>query len=391
MRKKIVAICITGLLVLQADRLHAQGAKKIPLLTADSLASGNYKDVLTSFFQLAFDKLTGSQKELRFNSNPYAIMLRGNPELAVDTSYTRLKGWRNLNFGFGLKLDTNYHFNGFSSGVSYALINKRDYSVYHEFINAVLASNGEYAILQTQISIATHSFQNNTAFQDKFRDETHKMLSNSGLTYDKLSPDVRQIVDSIITSNHLKGIASALKNNSKLNVYNLAFKNYDSVKKYFQNRLLWTVSVNDTTYKDQFMFSNVLLSTRVLKGIVNPNRRSNLEIDFSASLNFLDDTARKGRDLKRNVLRVEPGLNWVLKEKANQQSLVEFKISGEYRHISGTLYKNESRNQFTFNGSFRIRIIQDIWIPLDFKYDPKKGNVFGFLSVKANFNGLKKS
>lgn len=390
MRKIFAVLCITGLLVFQADRLHAQVGKKIPLLTADSLASGNYKDVLTSFFQLAFDKLTGPQKELRFSSNPYAIMLRNNPDLAVDTSYKKLKGWRNLNFGFGIKLDTSYKFNGFSSGISYALINKRDNSVYHEFINAVLASNGEFATLQTLISQVTRSIDD-AAFKNKFRDETHKLLSKSGITYDKLSPEVKQIVDTLIANHQLKGVAAALKNNNKQNLYNLAFTNYDSVKKSFQNRLLWTVGINDTTYKDQFMFTNVLLYTRLVKGVVNPNRRSNLEIDVNASLNFLDDTARAGRDLKRNLLRIEPGVNWVLKERDGQQSIIEFKINGSFRHISGSLYQNEKRDQFLFNGSFRLRIIQDIWIPLDFTYDPKNGKVFGFLSVKANFNGLKKS
>ena len=30
-----------------------------PILTANELASGNYKDILTSFFQLGFDNLIG--------------------------------------------------------------------------------------------------------------------------------------------------------------------------------------------------------------------------------------------------------------------------------------------------------------------------------------------
>jgi hypothetical protein len=54
----------------------AQKSKVAAVLTADSLASGNYKDVLTSFFQLSFDKLTGKDKELKFSSNPYAVMMK---------------------------------------------------------------------------------------------------------------------------------------------------------------------------------------------------------------------------------------------------------------------------------------------------------------------------
>ena len=56
-------------------------------------------------------------------------------------------------------------------------------------------------------------------------------------------------------------------------------------------------------------------------------------------------------------------------------------------HIFSQLYPNEKKDSFTFNGIFRIKIINDIWIPLRFKYDPQNGNVLGFLSVKYNFSG----
>src|ERR1700758_3976836 len=61
------------------------------VLTADSLASGNTKDVLTSFFQLAFNKLTGPNKELDFTSNPFALMLKSDTTLAVDTNYVKYR------------------------------------------------------------------------------------------------------------------------------------------------------------------------------------------------------------------------------------------------------------------------------------------------------------
>ena len=112
MKKKILFLSIICVWF-STTRLHAQTPVKVAALTADSLASGNYKDVLTSFFQLAFDKLTGKNKELKFSSNPYAIMLRANPELAIDSAYIRHKVLRNLNFNFSLKLDTSYKFNAF--------------------------------------------------------------------------------------------------------------------------------------------------------------------------------------------------------------------------------------------------------------------------------------
>ena len=108
------------------------------LITADSLASGNYKNVLSSFFQLAVNNLTGTNKELHFVANPFAIMLRGDSTLAVNTNYLNKinRFWRRLNFDLDAKLDSAYHFNGFSIGIKFDLLNKRDISMSRAFGNS---------------------------------------------------------------------------------------------------------------------------------------------------------------------------------------------------------------------------------------------------------------
>jgi hypothetical protein len=105
-----------------------------PVLTADSLATGNYKDVLNSFFQLAFDRLTSPDKSIRFTGTPFAVMAKLDTTLLVDTSYTKYRTLRNLNYTFAVRLDTAYKFNGFSSGIKYAIINKRDETVSKAFV-----------------------------------------------------------------------------------------------------------------------------------------------------------------------------------------------------------------------------------------------------------------
>jgi hypothetical protein len=52
------------------------------------------------------------------------------------------------------------------------------------------------------------------------------------------------------------------------------------------------------------------------------------------------------------------------------------------------LYANEDRDRLFFNGTIRVRIMNDIWVPLEIKYDPKHGNLFGFINVRANFRAL---
>src|SRR5687767_764578 len=128
----VLLLCITTRLVAQS------GPKPNPILTADSLATGNYKDVLNSFFQLAFDRLASPDKAIKFTGTPFAVMAKLDTALLVDTMYTRYRTLRNINYTFALKLDTSLKFNGFSSGIKYAIINKRDETVSKAFRNTVI-------------------------------------------------------------------------------------------------------------------------------------------------------------------------------------------------------------------------------------------------------------
>ncbi|HEY2725656.1 MAG TPA: hypothetical protein VGI61_00670, partial [Parafilimonas sp.] len=53
-------------------------------------------------------------------------------------------------------------------------------------------------------------------------------------------------------------------------------------------------------------------------------------------------------------------------------------------------YKNEKKNSITADGILRFRITDNLWFPIDIKYDPQKGKVFGLFDIKYNFDGLGK-
>ena len=365
---------------------NAQNKKIAAIITADSLASGNYKDVLTSFFQIAFDKLTGKDKELKFSSNPYAVMMKANPDLEIDYNYKKNRVLRNLNFNFSLKLDTSYRFNGFSSGISYALINKRDFTVYNEFIRLAIDKNAEFNKLQNGISQALSGIED-ADLKKRFREQGNKLLNDESYTYDKLDDDIKQRVLKILTDSNLTRIVKLIKNNSTANIAKSCRDGYNEVKKSFQSKPLLLLSITDTTAKDEFLFSNITLKAEYLKGFGMSKPGANWELNIPATVNFVDDISLTGRDLKRSVFRIEPGINLVIRNSDAAHSFLEMKFSSEYMHIFSQLYPNEKKDSFSFNGIFRIKIINDIWIPLRFKYDPQNGNVLGFLSVKYNFSG----
>ena len=73
MKKNSILICLLSVILYTTS-----SAQKVPspALTADSLATGNYKDILNSFFQLSFNRLIGADKEIRFTSTPFAVMAK---------------------------------------------------------------------------------------------------------------------------------------------------------------------------------------------------------------------------------------------------------------------------------------------------------------------------
>jgi hypothetical protein len=369
--------------------VYSQTNQNLPL-SADSLATGNYKDVLGSFFQLAFDKFTSTEKELRFTSNPFAVMAKMDTSLLRDREYYKYRHLRDLNFSFSAKLDSSYKFNGFSSGLKYALINRRDETVSHIFIHDVLHDSTVQDLQSLNLSLEQYfsTFANDTAAQDKLRNQKTKFFRGE-INFDQLDKDFQQKIKQLAKEKKLDHLSGIIKADAKFNIKKTSGEIYKDVKEKINNKLLWTVGVSDTTYKDQFMFSNIVLSSDLVKGI-DKMKSKDIELNLKAAMQFVDDSLKTGRDLKRSVFSFEPGFNLVLKNKNTLKSFFEFKLSGSYYHTFSALYIGEKKDSLTFNGTIRIRIYNDIWIPLEIKYDPYSGNVFGFLNVRANFTALGK-
>jgi len=380
-----------------------KAAPEGPVFTANALASGNYKDILTSFFQLGFDNLIGPNKSLHFNSNPYAIMLKNNPALAVDREYYKHRVLRKLNFGFGLQLDTSYRFKGFTAGIKYALINKRDSTTSKLLFNNLRndSLNAEVKLLQQKLVAyldekypAFDSNNNPIAANIKIRKTVNSSMNQMVsftpyIAFDKLDSTFKDAAIAIAKENGLTVFATLIKKPG-VSIQKTLDDTFISLKNAIKMEPLWTIGIVDTSGKDQRLLGNIVIATEFSKGVFKPRPGSNLELNIKAAVNFIEDTAIAGKNLKRSLLNVEPGINWVIRNKANDQSMLEFKFGGSYIHNFGRLHLQEKRDQLMFAGTFRVRVISDIWIPLEFKYDPENGNVFGFLSVKANFTGLGK-
>jgi hypothetical protein len=183
----------------------------------------------------------------------------------------------------------------------------------------------------------------------------------------------------------------ALRNNSLTDFRDILFGEYKTLSRYVENRGLWTIEGNAAHDKNA-VFSRVIFVSEYLKGMLQKNTKMNLELNLRATLNLNDDTLSKGAtDLRRQVFAFSGGFNWVIAKNRKNQSIIELKGLLTYNNVLSGGYPGEKRSQLSGEGVFRVRITDQLWIPIDVKYDPQRGNVFGFLSIRSNFDWLKNS
>jgi len=257
------------------------------------------------------------------------------------------------------------------------------------------------AAVQKALQKGLQSIQDD-ATRNKFSADFNRLASESQLKVTSLDPSFQQWIMPIIEATSVgKTLIDAMRVDSSTvtDIYKLMadpkfsffkYKNqgYNELKKLYQNRALWTVGISDTSYTNGYLFKNLQVTTEYLKGVTHAGGLASLQLDLKATLNFTDDSLMSGRNISRQVFTFEPGLNFTLSGKKTKQSWLEFKLSGSYSNVWKGLYNKETQVVNTINGTLRVMVLDNIWIPITIKYDPKSGNVLGFLNVSLNFSGL---
>lgn len=380
--KKIIIFCIINTAVFNLNLSAQTDEEKKEIIRTDAnLKSGNYRDVLTNFFQLAFNDLTGTDKRLRFSSNLFALKLKTNPDLDIDYNFEKKTFWRNSNIDFDLKLDSNFRFNGASFGYKYALVNKRDYALAKDFSRLYSQTMAKYNNAFDQImSNLAAQYGGNPVLLTKYNAEIYSFIKEKKGKFSDLSVEAQGLI---------KGVINDIGADESFNFGGVAQEAYNKLVESYKNKLLWTVAANFSTYSDGFMFSNIDLVSQATANLVKISGNAHLEFDAKATLAFLEDTARSQKNIERNTFAFEGGFNLAFTNRNNGKPIVEFKATTAYNSVLHGLYLNETKDKFTFNGTLRFRVTDNIWIPVTLKYDPDDSNVFGFLSIKSNFDWLK--
>lgn len=343
--------------------------------------SGNYKDIFSSFFQLASENFDPKTKSLNFNSTLFAIKSQANPELLKDINIRQAGFSRNFQFNVKLDMDNDYKYKGFTGGFTFAIINGRDkslailtdskYGELHEKFKKMLVSVRKELVTEMS-SLGDPERQKATDDLDEeieniknAKEPTNSSICNNIIAkYDKSN--------SILEGYSDKDIKTLVSHLKKLK--DLEYEKIDA-------KPLWTVSA-DGTANTEGKFNKASFGTIFLVG----NKKAWNEIDLRAKLTYTDTL--KLEHLPRTGFNANAGMNFKIGKDSSQKSYFEVKIYGEYNAIFNNLIAEEKKNNFLANSDIRIRLTDDLWIPITVKYDTNKANFLGFLNVTYNFNPL---
>jgi len=181
-----------------------------------------------------------------------------------------------------------------------------------------------------------------------------------------------------------------LMDNPDLIPYKIYRQPYNSLRDEFLSKPLWTIGADGRSNTGNLSFSNVNISSQFLWGIIKNNQRTFTgEFDIKALYTFNRDSLQLRNNLDRQIFSIEPGVNFSLRSPNENKSYLEFKLSGSYYHSFSGLQKGARADSSTLNAEIRLRVFDDIWIPIVIKYDPENRNLFGLLNISTNFIGLR--
>ena len=395
---KKLSILLLFILIFGFANAQDAAVNKEKTRTAADLKSGNSQDVLTSFFQIGFNDLISREHSFSFASSIMAIRAKTDSNIWIDKNYKKVGNFsRNFSFGFTTKLDSNNKFAGNTLNLKYAIINMRDKSVFSfELPNQSEWNKTAAAALNEYVNFEKDSAKNTSQDFNVFNSKNYLAASNyvfpgheKPTPYSKLPPKYKEILAGQLTK------SASFQNYTGDSFQSYVFQAYDMLSKQIGNRPLLTLASNLSSDASGKLFNAIDINLEYLQGLYNLKdfaskfNFSNVEADAKAAF---DDSAAVAKRPHRQILSGSVGLNWIVARDKQRKSFVEFKASATDAYILTGLLKdkNEAINKFTFDGTLRLRITNNFWIPMDIKYDPGSHNLFGFVSIKTNFDALGK-
>lgn len=333
--------------------------------------TGNFREVLNSFYQLTSKNLTGAEKSLAFNSTLFAVKANADPNINIDRNLKEQRFARNLQLNFRVAMDQTFSYSGFAAGFTYAVVNERDKQIVR-FQDDAITKN--YDRIFTEINNWSSEY---IAAYIRDNNPSPEQISS-------LISELNTATNSFLTSKNTSNLPAGFRDYLNGKGVDKSIVAFDSLVQNYYRKVdkaaLWTVYADGGANK-QGKSDRFSLGSTFLKG----DFAGGGELDIRSVFTYADtlnipNTIRK-------VLTTTGGLNFsLLRSAATSESLFEIKAYVEYNRVFSMVLADEREDNFLGNADIRIRLWQGFWVPVTIKYDIKEANFLGFLNVTYNFD-----
>ncbi len=369
---------------------------KLAIKETESTKSGNFQDVIASFYQLAIKNISQDEKTLEFNTTLFSLFKNYDKDILKTRSRKGIDFYQNFQIGGKVNLNSQYNIEGYGASITYSPINDRNKNFvdltgtyYHtlidQFENLVNQSiknitPGLSAGLAGQqlVSLSNDLNQLGSAIL------SNDMSSAATMPYYTVfiaDLDARVAADGIKDLNGSR-IAIGMKISDGAGIIARAATASAYIanekKLYYaslENKPLLTLSA-DGGFNTDGKFGRGNLGSVFLVG------NSVGELDARAKFSYID-TLSTG--LIRTNINAKLGYNFKVLKHKDGASYFEIKAYAEYNKILRNALPDEDDETFLANAEIRIRLMEDLWLPITIKYDVENANVLGFLNITYNF------
>jgi hypothetical protein len=382
--KKTLLICLTGgaLSGLGAPVYGQTPAPLPPKPTDVAVEDAQEKqfsrfsqEVFSRYIQAAYDRdlLTRDGSTYTVKSSLFGLKSLGDQDFDELSTVKGSKFSRHFAVELGAKAGEQFKLSDGVVGFTWAVIDRRDILYNFRSLETELQQQAQYITAEVNKKAAFDAEVANIRTKDPARaDALVAKLREAQDPLKNKTPAARQ-----------KAVAAVYEESGVdyKSVYNI-----DDLKKGMKNRgLLTFYGTGYTDFKDATP-TQAELGMRYVGGFGSQKANPFL-LDVQAYYAWRGDTVTAERDLDRQVAVTKIGVNKVvISGQDEDKPLVELKFNGGNEYRFGTRYSDEKTWTPYGEAVLRIRLSEQIWVPLTLKYDVKDATAFGFLKVVWNLS-----
>ncbi|HTA26881.1 MAG TPA: hypothetical protein VK809_03785 [Bacteroidia bacterium] len=390
MIKKIAIYIVTAFFIYNGG-LDAQQKLVQTYDNVTSQSTEQSNNDITSYFRIVANHITSDSSGYTLNMS--LIALRDSSKWRRDTDFKNK--WntflRHSQISGGVSLDKSQSINNINLKYTIAIWDKRDTALYwlSEFNRIVGDSNSSSKNLehiQGTISKWTQLKYADTLKKQKglTDDAALAAVGDSMRRWNK--KDGTSLDSSKINKTFLKLLNICSQQLYNTDYFKLQRKIRDAdnlAEKMVQQKGIFTAYPSTTySYADKKM-NDYSLGFTYLVGIFRNPQKKPWQFQVAGSVESKDTTSTKSVNTFSTSVNGSIGINKVLAENGQKQSIMEFNLSGQLKHY---LMNSVKQTTPTIDATFKIQAIKNTWVPLTLSYNPGKGNVFGYINVTINID-----